>query len=97
MTKLGYTIVYVRDVKRTADFWERAFGIPQRAMDHDLYREMDTGGHTLAFVAHSYVRDNIPGGFRPAQNDEATALAGPESFGARIEHPHPVRRQGMVA
>ena len=70
-TKLGYTIVYVRDVKRTADFWERAFGIPQRAADHELYREMDTGGHTLAFVAHSYIRDNIPGGFRPAQNDEA--------------------------
>jgi lactoylglutathione lyase len=70
--KLGYTIVYVADVKRTAEFWERAFGIKQRSQDeHALYREMDTGAHTLAFVAHSYIRENIPGGFRAAQNDEA--------------------------
>ena len=71
-TRLGYTIVYVPDVKRTAEFWERAFGIAQRSQDeHALYREMETGAHTLAFVAHSYVRENIPGGFRAAQNDEA--------------------------
>ena len=70
--KLGYTIVYVPDVKRTAEFWQRAFGIEQRSKDeHALYREMETGAQTLAFVAHSYVRENIPGGFRPAQNDEA--------------------------
>jgi len=71
MTKLGYTIVYVADVKRTAEFWERAFGLKQRSQDHELYRELETGAHTLAFVAHSYVRDNVPGGFRAAQNDEA--------------------------
>lgn len=71
-TKLGYTIVYVPDVKRTAEFWTRAFGIEQRSKDeHALYREMETGVQTLAFVAHSYVRENIPGGCRPAQNDEA--------------------------
>jgi lactoylglutathione lyase len=70
--KLGYTIVYVADVKRTAEFWERAFGLKQRSQDeHALYREMETGAHTLAFVAHSYIRENIPGGFRAAQNDEA--------------------------
>jgi len=71
-TRLGYTIVYVPDVKRTAEFWQRAFGIEQRSKDeHALYREMETGAQTLAFVAHSYVRENIPGGFRAAQNDEA--------------------------
>jgi lactoylglutathione lyase len=70
--KLGYTIVYVADVKRTAEFWERAFGLKQRSQDdHALYREMDTGAHTLAFVAHSYIREHLPGGFRAAQNDEA--------------------------
>jgi lactoylglutathione lyase len=72
MMKLGYTIVYVADVKRTAEFWQRAFGIEQRSKDeHPLYREMETGGHTLAFVAHSYIRETMPGGFRPAQTDEA--------------------------
>lgn len=70
--KLGYTIVYVRDPKRTAEFWQRAFGLAQRPMDDSpMYRELDTGAHTLAFVAHSYVKDMLPGGFRAAQNDEA--------------------------
>jgi len=70
--KLGYTIVYVRDPKRTAEFWQRAFGLEQRPMDDSpMYRELDTGAHTLAFVAQSYVKDMLPGGFRAAQNDEA--------------------------
>jgi predicted enzyme related to lactoylglutathione lyase len=70
--KLGYTIVYVADPKRTAEFWERAFGLQQRPMDDSpMYRELDTGATTLSFVAHKYIRDNIPGGFRAAQNDEA--------------------------
>ncbi|HEY2745743.1 MAG TPA: VOC family protein [Polyangia bacterium] len=70
--KLGYTIIYVADPKRSAEFWERAFGVKQRSMDDSpMYREMETGEHTLSFVAGSYVRDNIPGGFRAPQNDEA--------------------------
>ena len=61
--RLGYTIVYVADVKRTVEFWERAFGLQQRSQDdHALYREMEPGAHTLSFVAHSSVRANIPGG-----------------------------------
>ena len=70
--KLGYTIVYVADPKRSAEFWERAFGLKQRSMDDSpLYREMETGATTLSFVAHSYIRENLPGGFRAQQNDEA--------------------------
>ncbi len=70
--KLGYTIVYVKDVKRTVAFWERAFGLKPRPMDSPMYCELETGGeHTLSFVAGGYVRDNIPGGYRAPQNDEA--------------------------
>jgi predicted enzyme related to lactoylglutathione lyase len=61
----------VPDVKRTAEFWERAFGVKPRPMDSPMYRELETGGHTLAFAAQSYVKDMLPGGFRPPQNDEA--------------------------
>ncbi len=70
--KLGYTILYVPDVKRSLEFWERAFGLTRRMLDDKgLYAELDTGPTTLSFVAYGYVRDKIPGGFRPAQNDEA--------------------------
>ena len=48
-----------------------AFGLKSRAMDSPMYRELETGAHTLAFAAQSYVEDMLPGGFRPPQNDEA--------------------------
>ncbi len=68
----GYTILYVPDVKRSLEFWERAFGIKRKLLDDKgLYAELDTGATRLAFVVHSYVRETLPGGFRPAQNDEA--------------------------
>lgn len=69
--KLGYTIVYVKDPKRTVEFWTRAFGLAARPADFELYRELDTGGHTLAFVAQSWIKENLPGGFRAPQSDEA--------------------------
>jgi catechol 2,3-dioxygenase-like lactoylglutathione lyase family enzyme len=70
--KLGYTLLYVADVKRTLEFWERAFGL-RRAFLNDTatFGALDTGPTTLGFVAHGFVRDNIPGGFRAAQKDEA--------------------------
>ena len=70
--KLGYTILYVKDVKKSLEFWERAFGLQRRMLDDKgLYAELDTGPTTLAFVTQSYVRDSIPGGFRAPQSDEA--------------------------
>jgi lactoylglutathione lyase len=70
--KLGYTILYVPDVKRSLEFWERAFGLRRRMLDEkNVYAELETGPTTLSFVAHGYIRDTLPGGFRPAQNDEA--------------------------
>ena len=70
--KLGYTILYVKDVKKSLEFWERAFGFSRRMLDEkELYAELDTGATALGFVRQSYVAENIPGGFRAAQNDEA--------------------------
>jgi catechol 2,3-dioxygenase-like lactoylglutathione lyase family enzyme len=70
--KLGYTIAYVPDVKRTVEFWERAFGLERKFIDEGgQYAELNTGEVALAFVAHRYIRQTLPGGFRPAQNDEA--------------------------
>src|SRR6202035_5104801 len=70
--KLGYAIAYVPDVKKTVEFYERAFGLKRSHLDDKgFYGELGTGDTKLAFVAHGYQKENLPGGFRAAQNDEA--------------------------
>jgi len=52
--KLGYTLLYVDDVKGTMDFYAKAFGL-QRGFFHESgeYGEMVTGETKLGFVAHA--------------------------------------------
>jgi len=71
--KLGYTLLYVHDVKRSVEFWERAFGLERKFIDEGgQYAELQTGGDAaLGFVAQKYIRETLPGGIRPRQNDEA--------------------------
>lgn len=55
--KLGYTILYVDDVRQTVDFYQRAFGLSAKFV-HEAgdYGEMDTGGTSLAFCATALLR-----------------------------------------
>ena len=71
--KLGYTLLYVTDVKRSIEFWERAFGLERKFIaEGDSYGELQTGGDAhLGFVAQKFIREMLPGGFRAPQNDEA--------------------------
>jgi catechol 2,3-dioxygenase-like lactoylglutathione lyase family enzyme len=71
--KLGYTLLYVTDVKRSVEFWERAFGLERKFIDDGgQYAELQTGGDAhLGFVAQKYIRETLPGGIRPFQKDEA--------------------------
>jgi lactoylglutathione lyase len=70
--KLGYAIAYVPDVKKAVEFYERAFDLQRSHLDEKgVYGELGTGDTKLAFVAHKYQKENLPGGFRAAQNDEA--------------------------
>lgn len=70
--KLGWVLLYVPDAKRAADFYQRAFGFELAFMNETgTYAALKTGETTLGFVAQSFVRDMLPGGIRPAQNDEA--------------------------
>lgn len=64
--KLGYVILYVRDVARSVDFYERAFGLGRRFIAEDKYGELATGETTLAFASHAQARTNLPRGFLPA-------------------------------
>lgn len=56
---LGYVLVYVPDVARAVDFWQRAFGLAVRFVhDSGTYAELETGATALGFVAESTARDN---------------------------------------
>lgn len=63
--KLGYTILYVKDVPRSVAFYEDAFGLTRRFVHAEgMYAEMDTGTTTLSFAANGLAKSNLPGGFR---------------------------------
>jgi lactoylglutathione lyase len=75
--KFGYTIAYVRDVGKTVEFWERAFGLKRRFVgENNEYGEMETGETTLAFASNELGESNLPGGFR--KNDPSGSPAGME-------------------
>jgi lactoylglutathione lyase len=69
--KFGYTIIYVPDVPASLQFFERAFGFPQRFLDESgTYGELATGDTTLAFAAHELVDENLPAGHVAAHSSE---------------------------
>lgn len=58
--QFAYTIVYVRDVAASLDFFERAFGLRRRFLhESGAYGELDTGGTALAFAQHDTARANL--------------------------------------
>ena len=62
--KLGYTILYVKDVPRSVAFYEDAFGLDRRFVhEAGMYAEMDTGATTLSFAAYGLAKSNLPCGF----------------------------------
>jgi lactoylglutathione lyase len=64
--RFGYTILYVRDVPASLDFYERAFGQRRRFLhESGQYGELETGGTALAFATHELAAANLPGGLGP--------------------------------
>ncbi len=50
--RLGYTILYVGDVRRSVAFYEAAFGLsPKFVHEGGDFAEMDTGNTSLAFCS----------------------------------------------
>ncbi len=71
MLVLSYTILYVRDVLDTIDFYEKAFGLRCNfTTPQNDYGEMYTGGHTLAFASHQLGKANFKQGFQASKPDE---------------------------
>src|SRR5687768_8887641 len=65
--KFAYTILYVPDVTRAIEFYERAFGFTRRFI-HETgeYAELQTGETTLSFASLSLAPSNIEGGVTPS-------------------------------
>lgn len=70
MAQFAYTILYVRDVTASIDFYERAFGFERKFISPDNeYGELNTGSTTLSFAATSLAQTNIPDGFTASDPD----------------------------
>lgn len=54
--KLGWVIHYVADVRRSVEFYERAFGLKRRSDEIGEFAEMETGATALAFAAHALIQ-----------------------------------------
>jgi uncharacterized glyoxalase superfamily protein PhnB len=109
--KLGYTILYVKDVPRAVAFYEDAFGINRKFVhEAGLYAEMDTGATTLSFAAFGLAKSNLPCGFRENQletlpagfeialvtDDVASAYARALSAGATVVSPPATKPWGQT-
>ena len=69
--RFGYTILYVREVALSVDFYERAFGLKRRFVhESGQYAELETGPTALAFAAYDLAAANLPGTFQPAEPGE---------------------------
>jgi lactoylglutathione lyase len=61
--KFGYAIVYVADVARSLEFFNKAFGLTTRFQHESGYGELDTGSTILAFASHQLGDGNLPEGY----------------------------------
>ena len=64
MVKFSYTILYVQDVVRSLEFYEKAFGLPKKFVTPDsTYGELVTGDTTLSFASVALAASNLKAGF----------------------------------
>jgi lactoylglutathione lyase len=64
MAKLAYTILYVQDVTKSIEFYEKAFGFKRKFIaPGDSYGELATGDTTLSFASFETAASNLKGGF----------------------------------
>ena len=74
---LGWVIVYVPDVERAVEFYERAFGLRRAFVDPTgNFGQLDTGTTALAFAAEALADGHLPQGVRRPSADEPPANVG---------------------
>ncbi|BAY75937.1 glyoxalase/bleomycin resistance protein/dioxygenase [Nostoc linckia NIES-25] len=75
--KFGYTVIWVDDVVKTVEFYEKAFGLVRRTLHdqgHFVWAEIETGNTTLAFSSTTEAQKLFPGGFHPNEATKPPAL-----------------------
>jgi lactoylglutathione lyase len=71
MVKLGYTILYVSDVNKSVEFYEKAFGFARKFVTPENdYGELLTGETTISFVSKELAITNLKNGFRESSLSE---------------------------
>ena len=64
MIKFAYTILYVQDVEKTINFYEKAFGFERKFISPDnSYGELIVGETTLSFASTILAKSNLTDGF----------------------------------
>ncbi|MEJ7644217.1 MAG: VOC family protein [Chryseolinea sp.] len=64
MVKFSYTILYVQDVTKSIEFYEKAFGFSRTFITPDnTYGELSTGDTTLSFASTTLAKTNLKDGF----------------------------------
>ena len=56
--KLGYVIIYVPDVIKAVEFYEKAFGLTRKFVHESGYAELLTGETALAFASEALRASN---------------------------------------
>lgn len=64
MIKFAYTILYVKDVAKSIDFYEKAFGFTRKFITPENdYAELLVGETTLSFASITLANSNLKDGF----------------------------------
>ena len=62
--KFGYTIVYVEDVPKILDFYQRAFDFATKYLhEGNDYGELETGSTVIGFANRDLGKMNLPDGY----------------------------------
>ncbi len=74
--KFGYTVIWVDDVVKTVEFYEKAFGLVRRTLEEKgnfIWAELETGSTTLAFSSSNEAQKLFPGGCHPNHSAQLPA------------------------
>jgi uncharacterized glyoxalase superfamily protein PhnB len=64
MVKFAYTILYVQDVTKSVEFYEKAFGFTRKFVTPENdYGELLVGETTLSFASTALAKSNLAAGF----------------------------------
>jgi lactoylglutathione lyase len=111
MIKFAYTILYVQDVTKTVEFYEKAFGFTRKFITPDNdYGELLVGETTLSFASTALAKSNLADGFTESNlsnkpfgieigfttNNVAETIAAAQKAGATIVENPKTKPWGQV-